>query len=164
MGLTAIERELAAVGISAASGCKPRINYHLKAVHEVGASKQEIKQAIDDPLNVRAAATQSMRSHALVRLGQKDQGGSVTHISDTNRAKELVSMGAAFGVNCVSSLKEHLAAAETVDISLEEVDEIMKLAVVIKEKATSHVEYLVGIGDAKDVANVAAQYRATSAG
>ena len=52
-------------------------------------------------------------------------------------------MGAAFGVNCTSSLKEHLAAAETVGISQEEVAEIVKLAAFIKERAASHVERLV---------------------
>ncbi len=57
-----------------------------------------------------------------------------------NRVRELVSVGAAFGVNCTSNLKEHLVAAETVGISQEEVAEIAKLAAFIKERAASHVE------------------------
>ncbi len=60
-----------------------------------------------------------------------------------NRVRELVSVGAAFGVNCTSNLKEHLVAAETVGISQEEVAEIAKLAAFIKERAASHVGRLV---------------------
>ena len=163
MALTAIERELAAVGISVASGCKPCTNYHVKAVREAGASEEEIKQAISDALSVRVTATGVMRSHALVRLGQADQGHISTNPPDTNRVKELVSMGAAFGANCASSLKEHLAAAESVDISPTEIDELMKLAVFIKDRAASHVERLVGMRGADDAAKVAAEYKATFA-
>ena len=163
MALTTIERELAAVGISVASGCKPCTNYHLRAVHEAGASEDEIKSAISDALNVRVAATAIMRSHALVRLGQKDQGHIPTIPLDTNRIKGLVSMGAAFGVNCEASLKEYLAAAESVGISTDEIDEIMKLAAFLKDRAASHVERLVSMRDAEDAAKVAAQYKATFA-
>ncbi len=108
MALTKKERELAAVGISVASGCKPCTNYHVKAVREAGASDDEIEQAVSDALGVRVAATRVMRSHALVRLGHEDQGNKPATFTDTNRVQELVSMGAAFGVNCVSGLREHL--------------------------------------------------------
>jgi len=161
--LTAIERELAAVGISVASGCKPCTNYHVKAAREAEASDEEIKQAISDALRIRVTATDIMRSHALVRLGQEDQGHIPTNPPDTNRVNELVSMGAAFGVNCASSLKEHLAAAESVGISPLEIDELMKLAAFIKDRAASHVERLVGMRDAEEAAKVAAQYKATFA-
>ena len=163
MTLTAIERELAAVGISVASGCKPCTNYHVKAVREAGASEEEIKQAISDALSVRVTATNIMRSHVLVRLGQEDQRHIPTNPPDTNRVKALVSMGAAFSANCASSLKEHLAAAESVGISPIEIDELMKLAAFIKDRAASHVERLVGMRDAEDAAKVAAQYKATFA-
>ncbi len=164
MTLTATERELSAVGISVASGCKPCTNYHVKAVREAGASEEEIKQAISDALSVRVRATDIMRSHALVRLGQEDQGHIPTMPRDTNRVTELVSMGAAFGANCASSLKEHLASAESVGISAGEIDELMKLAAFIKDRAASHVERLVGMRDAEDATKVAAQYKATFAG
>lgn len=143
MAITAKEKELAAVGISVASGCKPCTNYHVKAVREAGASDEEIKQAVAAALSVRKSATDYMKAHALARL---DQEGSHSHTDgpgSTNRVRELVSVGAAFGVNCTSNLKEHLAAAETVGITQEEVAEIVKLAAFIKERAASHVERLV---------------------
>ena len=51
-------------------------------------------------------------------------------------------IGAAFGVNCVSSLKAHLEAAESVGISHDDITMIVKLSAFIRGKAASHVEHL----------------------
>jgi AhpD family alkylhydroperoxidase len=143
MAITVKERELAAVGISVASGCKPCTNYHVKAVREAGASDEEIKRAVTDSLSVRKSATYFMKTHALARLGQEGSHSDADGPDSTNRVRELISVGAAFGVNCTSNLKQHLAAAATVGISQEEITEIAKLAAFIKERAASHVDRLV---------------------
>ena len=154
MAITVKERELAAVAISVASGCKPCTNYHVKAVREAGASDEEIKRAVADSLSVRKSATNFMKAHALARLGQEGSHSDADGPDSTNRVRELVSVGAAFGVNCTSNLKEHLAAAETVGISQAEVAEIAKLATFIKERAASHVERLVRTPEKKGQAKV----------
>ena len=159
MPITPKERELTAVGVSVASGCKPCTNYHIKAVREAGASDDEIRQAVADALRVRVSATEIMEGHALSRLGEAEQPESVDISGETNRVKELVSLGAAFGVNCVSSLKKHLAAAETVGISQDEVAEIVKLAAFVKERARSHVERVVGMQEEDDPAKSLAAYK-----
>jgi AhpD family alkylhydroperoxidase len=164
MPITPKERELAAVGVSVASGCKPCTNYHIKAVREAGASDDEIRQAVADALRVRASATSMMESHALSRLGEGEQPDSAVISGETSRVKELVSVGAAFGVNCVSNLKRHLAAAETVGISQEEVAEIVRLAAFIKERAASHVERLVGMREEDDPAKSLAAYKSMFGG
>jgi AhpD family alkylhydroperoxidase len=143
MVISVTEKELAAVGISVASGCKPCTNYHVKAVREAGASDEEIKQAVADALSIRKSASDFMKAHALARLGQEGSHSHAHGPGPMNRVRELVSVGAAFGVNCVSSLDEHLAAAATVGISQEEITEIAKLAAFIKERAASHVNRLV---------------------
>ena len=71
MAITVKETELAAVGISVATGCKPCTNYHVKAVREAGASDEEIKQAVADALSIRKSASDFMKAHALARLGQE---------------------------------------------------------------------------------------------
>jgi AhpD family alkylhydroperoxidase len=144
MAITVKEKELAAVGISVASGCKPCTDYHVKAVREAGASDEEINQAVADALSVRESAADFMEAHALARLSQEGSHSHTDGPGSVNRVRELVSVGAAFGVNCTSNLKAHLAAAETVGVSQEEVAEIAKLAAFIKERAASHVEHLVG--------------------
>ena len=66
-----------------------------------------------------------------------------TRSGPATRVRELVCIGASFGVNCVSTLKAHLDAAESVGISHDEITAIAKLSAFIKGKAASHVEHLV---------------------
>ena len=147
MAITSKEKELTAVAISVAGGCKPCTNYHVKAAREANASEEEIRLAMTDALAIRRAATEVMQQHALSRLGEAKHHSSPHKIGNTNRVRELVFIGAAFGVNCVTSLKEHLEAARTVGISDEEAIEVAKLAVFVKEKAASHVERLFDLGE-----------------
>ena len=140
MAITSREKELAAVGISVASGCKPCTNYHVKAAREADASDEDIKQAMIDALAIRRIATEIMQHHALSRLGDAEPQHSSEETGETTRIRELVFIGAAFGVNCVSSLKQHLEFAKTVGITHEEATEVAKLAVFVKQKAASHVE------------------------
>ncbi len=50
---------------------------------------------------------------------------------------ELVSVAAAFTVSCTSSLDKHLAAARSVGVSDDEIQEVVDLARFIKGKADS---------------------------
>ena len=144
MAITAKEKELVAVGISVATGCKPCTDYHFKAVRKVRASDEEIRQAVFDALSVRESATKIMEAYALAHLGKNPHGSESSSSGEANRIKELVSIGAAFGVNCVSSLEKHLAAAKSMNIPSEDVATILKLAEFIKGKAASHVKRLAG--------------------
>lgn len=146
MAITVREKELSAVGISVAAGCKPCTNYHVKAARKAGASPEEIAQSVNVALSVRALATEIMRNHALSRLEETEPvavpdfpGGA------TSRLIELVRVGAAFGVNCVSILEKQLGAAATVGISQQEIAEIIRFAMMIKERAASHVERLCAV-------------------
>ena len=141
MAITSKEKELAAIGISIAAGCKPCTDFHLKKGREVGASDEEIEQAITDALSVRRSATDIMEAYGLAHLGGSAPGASA-HPGTGDRVKELVCLGAAFGVNCVSNLETHLEAAETAGISHEDITTIVKLSAFIKGKAASHVEHL----------------------
>jgi AhpD family alkylhydroperoxidase len=142
MAMTSIEKELAAVGISVATGCKPCTDYHVKKVREAGASDAQIKQAMTDAFAVRRGATEDMEAYSFARLGETASASGLERAATPDRVRELISIGASFGVNCVSSLKTHLEAAESVGISQEDVTTIVKLSAFIKGKAASHVERL----------------------
>jgi AhpD family alkylhydroperoxidase len=142
MAITSKEKELAAVGISIAAGCKPCTDFHVKKVRELGASDGEVKQAMIDALSVRRGAADIMEAYGFVRLGGPKPTAPPERVGATDRVKELVCIGAAFGVNCVSSMKSHLEAAESVGISHEDITTIVKLSAFIKGKAASHVEHL----------------------
>jgi AhpD family alkylhydroperoxidase len=128
--------------MSVATGCKPCTDFHVKAARKSGASDAEIKQAMSDAFAVRRGATEIMEAYALAHLGERRPGADPDRGGTTTRVKELVCIGAAFGVNCVSTLKTHIEAAESVGISHDEITTIAKLSAFIKGKAASHVEHL----------------------
>lgn len=145
MSITVKEKELTAVGISVAAGCKPCADHHIKAVRKTGASDEEIKQAVAHAVAVRERARRIMQAHALAQLGEAGHSGEPVPSEAAGRMQVLVSIAAAFGVNCVSTLEKYLAAAESVGISQDDVAKIVKLAAFIKKRAASHVERLVGM-------------------
>jgi AhpD family alkylhydroperoxidase len=143
MSLTFKEKELVNVGASVATGCKPCTDYHFKKVREAGATDTEIKQAISDALAVRESAQEIMESHGLKHLGivmdKADRFGE----GKTTRITELVSIAAAFAVNCTSNLEKHVARSRTVGISDEEVSSVLDAAQFIKDEAGHYVEEIV---------------------
>jgi len=144
MALTPDEKELTAVGISVAAGCRPCTSYHLKEVRKTRSTEDEIRQAVIDAVCVRNSATEIMRRHGL-ELGDVDREGPDCGCSgETTRIGELVSIGAAFAVNCSANLAKHLQASQTVGVTEDEVSAIAELAVFIKKMAASHIQRVVG--------------------
>jgi AhpD family alkylhydroperoxidase len=138
MSITKKEKELASVGISIAAGCKPCTDYHLKAVREAGATDNEIRRAIEDAVALRSAATSIMKYYGRSHLGEAEHEEVAAKPQD--RVAELIGIGAAFAVNCVSSLENYSRYAESVGVTREEILEIAKLAKFIKERGASHVD------------------------
>jgi AhpD family alkylhydroperoxidase len=138
MPITKKEKELAAVGISIAAGCKPCTDYHMKTVRETDASDDEIRRAIDDAVALRNAATSIMRHYGHSHLGDAEHEEAAAKPRD--RLAELVGIGAAYAVNCVSSLEDYSRHAESGGVTREEILEIVKLATFIKERGASHVD------------------------
>jgi AhpD family alkylhydroperoxidase len=143
MALTAKEKELTAVGISIAAGCKPCTDYHVKAVRKAGATDAEIRRAIDTAVAVRKDAAGVMESYGFEHLGIEKGSAGPCCPGEPPRIDALVSVGAAFAVNCTTGLKRHLAAARGVGVTDDEVTAVAKLAVFIKARAASHVDSLV---------------------
>ena len=59
----------------------------------------------------------------------------------------MLAIGAAFGVNCVSTLQEYLELAEETRISPDDITIIARLAKYVKKKAALHVERVCGVSD-----------------
>ncbi len=150
MALTLKEKELAAVGISVAAGCRPCTNYHVREVRKAEATDQEIRRAIENAVRIRKNPTEAMEGHGLRHLGVSKDGGDSGRSVGATRIEELVSIGAAFAVNCTSNLEKHLKAAQTVGITEEEVREVVTLSAFIKKMAASHVEKLVGVTESAE--------------
>jgi len=154
MKLRLKERELVAVGVSVAAGCKPCTDYHLKAARNAGLSDDEICQAVKDAISVRQNSLEVMKAYGLQRLGENtdvpgDRGREGTRI------RELVAVAAAFAVNCTANLERHLNATRALGIPDDEIDEVIKLARFIKGKAASHVESMVAVKESEESDTVA---------
>lgn len=140
MSLTVKERELVAVGVSLAAGCKPCADYHLTKVRRAGASDEEIEQAMMDAIAVRDKAKKIMRRHGFKLLGSKRVARTADdddELGEPTRMRELVSVGAAYAVSCTSSLEEHVATARSVGVADDEIETVVGLARFIRGKADS---------------------------
>ena len=135
------EKELVAIAISVAAGCKPCTDHHVKV--------DEIRQAMVDAIDVRRRTADIRETYALAHLSDDPDVPSVVVSVEMPRVALLIRVGAAFAVNCVSSLEQYLTAAKDAGVSDDEISEIARLAVFIKKKAASHVEHLVGLPEDK---------------
>ncbi len=140
MALTIKEKELIYVGASVSSGCKPCTSYHIRKVKESGATDKEIKQAISDAMCVRKSAAEIMEAYGLERLGIKNDVDDCGCDDKTTRLKELVSIAAAYAVNCTPNFEKHIAEAKTINITDDEINSLIKLTKFIKGKAEFHAD------------------------
>lgn len=150
MSLSFKEKELVNIGASVATGCKPCTDYHFKKVREAGATDKEIKDAISFAMLVRDSAREIMESHGLKHLGIAADEDYHTELDTSTRIKELVSIAAAFAVNCTTNVKKHVAAAKTVGITEEEVESVLDAALFIKGEASHYVDQIVKLKKRSD--------------
>jgi AhpD family alkylhydroperoxidase len=136
--LTEKELELIAVGASIASGCRPCTMHHFGAARIAGASEDEIRQAVDDALGVRGAATEVMARLGNHRAANAVPAGAGTE--ETSLLRELVSLSAAYAVNCVATLDAHLGVARRYGASNETILAALKVACAIKDMAGKKVQ------------------------
>jgi len=93
---------------------------------------------------VRNSAKEIMEAHGLKPLGIIKDVDDCGCGEKTTRIKELVSIGAAFAVNCTSNLEKHISAAQTVNITDDEIKSVIKSTGFVKDKAASHVDRVLG--------------------
>jgi AhpD family alkylhydroperoxidase len=133
------EKELVYFGASVASGCKPCTRFHIKKLRKAGAQNDEVEQAITDALRVRDDARDIMESQALGLVGIARAHDDDDASEGTSRARELVSVGAAFAVNCTSNLEKHITVARSIGISDDEIRVVLDAALSVKSRAASYV-------------------------
>ena len=137
--LTEKEQELVAVGASIAAGCRPCTAYHVRAARVAGADKEEIRQAVNDALDVRRSATASMARLAEKQLGDAPESDA-TNGSEKTLIGELVSVGVALAVNCVTDLETHLMAAWQLGATVRQIQTVLDIARAVKSMAGEKAE------------------------
>ena len=143
MAMNIQEKELVYFGASVAAGCKPCATYHYAKAQKLGVSDKEIKQSITDAMKVRGSANRKMEQHSLELIGMTPDQEDEIITQGATRINELVSIAAAFAVNCTSNLEKHIAAARTIGITEYEIySVIMRVALGVKGEAASHVDQI----------------------
>ncbi len=143
MSMSPREKELVAIGISFAVGCKPCLDHHVNIARKEHATDHEIRRAVADAFFVRRNAAYIMEAHALAHLGETRD--KVRYPASQSRMNALVCVGAAFAVNCISSYEHFIAEADSTEISQDDILEIVRLAGLIRKRATSHIERRAGL-------------------
>jgi AhpD family alkylhydroperoxidase len=143
MALTVKEKELVNIGASVATGCKPCTDYHFKKVRQAGATDEEIKDAITNAMLVRDSAKEIMENYGLQQMETAKEEDDAEYVEGTTRIKELVSVAAAFAVNCTTNLKRHMAAARAVGITEGEIESVLNSASFIQGEAAHYVDQIV---------------------
>lgn len=132
------ELELIAIGASIAAGCKPCTMHHFMVARIAGASEDEIHQSVSDALRARRESTEVM-----ARLGNRrgaNAGQDAADTEETSLLRELVSMSAAYALNCVTTFETHLVAARKHGASDETILAALKVACAIKDMAGKKVQ------------------------
>ncbi len=140
--LTDKEQGLIAIGASIAAGCRPCTVYHFRAARIAGADEKEIRQAVNDALDVRHSAAEVM-----ARLAEKQLGGAPGSDAAPGPEKpltgELVSIGAALAVNCAANLETHLKAARRLGATDCQIQTVLGIARAVKDLAGRKAEAAV---------------------
>jgi len=140
MALTNKEIESVYFGASIAAGCKPCTSFHFRKLKEAGTSDEEIKNTIADSISIRDIAKKEMENHAMNLLEIYKQSEVNIDNQHPDRLTVLVSIGAAFAVNCTSTLNNYIALGESVDITNEDLNNILRATKLVKMKAASHAD------------------------
>jgi AhpD family alkylhydroperoxidase len=136
MSLTHHDKELVAVAISVAVGCRPCTSHHMAEARRAGAGDAALRAAVEAAVCVRGSATQGMRRHALDLAAEADGCGCAAR----DRPSELASLGASLAVNCTENIDKHLAAARRLGAGEDEIAAVLALVGKIREVAIGHAE------------------------
>lgn len=144
MSMSMLEKELAAIAVSAAAGCRPCVTHHLLEARKAGADDAAIEKAVAAALCVRKAAAEGMRRHALGLDPAADGCGCAS----ADPLAEVIALGAALAVNCTGEIDRHLAAARSAGVEQERLDELFALVGTIRGRAIAHAEARFSGGEA----------------
>jgi AhpD family alkylhydroperoxidase len=136
MSISTVDKELVAIAVSIAAGCRPCTAHHLAAARQAGAADQAIETAVASAVCVRSNATEGMRRQALEIGPQPDGCGC----SAKSTWEELAALGASLAVNCTENIDKHLAAARGLGVAQGDVDVVFALVGKIRARAISHAE------------------------
>jgi alkylhydroperoxidase/carboxymuconolactone decarboxylase family protein YurZ len=158
MAITPQERELVIIGISVASGCKSTLQESASIARELHVAQKDIDDSIATAIHMREAATDSMAHFVSEGFAETEHPKFQSGGDDHQRIDALVSIGAAFAVNCVANLSEQIAKAKTLGIPEDDMNAVVSLSAYMKAMAASHVERFMNPDEIDDETDTLAEY------
>ena len=158
MAITPQERELIIIGTAIAAGCKGCLRENALAAQLLHVNGKDIEDTISTAIRIRQAATNSIENFISSGFTESAESNPHPRDSDNQRIQALVSVGAAFAINCVTSLKEQVASAKTIGISEDDINAVVSLSAFMKANAASHVERLMSPNEVEDDTDMLAAY------
>jgi len=143
MGLPNSEKELISIGASVAVGCEMCVDVHVRDAHRFGVKDESIERVLAIALDLRDEATRLIRRRGLRALGMRvlgrdtDEDPSPPLASQASRSDQLVSVAAAFALNCDPALERHVALARDLGVTEDELKRTVGLAKFVRGKAES---------------------------
>jgi AhpD family alkylhydroperoxidase len=158
MAITPQERELIIIGTAIAAGCKGCLRENTLAAQQLHVAGKDIDDTISTAIRIRQAATNGIEN--FISSGFTESAESKLHPldQDNQRIQALVSVGAAFAINCVTTLKEQITSAKTIGISEDDINAVVSLSAFMKANAASHVERLMSPNEVEDDTDMLAAY------
>ena len=107
------------------------------------ATDEEISSAIDDGVALQHAAADLMEAYGLNQLRAEHDDVAPGKVISADPVRILTLIGAAIAVSCVANLSFYLSEARRVGVQDDDIQAIIALAHLIKQKAASHVDHLL---------------------
>jgi hypothetical protein len=137
--LQAKEKILVGIGAAVAAGCRPCTKTLIRAARATGACERGIRLAIETGLYAGTCATREM-----ARWAEAEQGATpeldATFRAEKERLAALVLAGATLAANSTELLGRHLAEAEALDWSKDEIEAALAAAHTVSRTAATKIE------------------------
>ncbi len=135
MRLEQRDKELAAIGASIGSNCRPCVDHHIPAAREAGLSEAELTQAVATARAVRDRAVVLLTSRVEELLGGESVRPTPGSVAEGSRDEELVAIGASIGANSHSLLEVQIANALGLGLTSTEVGAALAMAERVQRRA-----------------------------
>jgi AhpD family alkylhydroperoxidase len=139
MPLEQRDKELAAIGASIGTNCRPCIEHHVAAGREAGLTQEELDDAVATAHAVRGQAVEFLEARIAVLLGHRATGAEPAPValSATSSSRELVALGVSVGANAHGLLQLHVRAALQAGLEAHQIKSALKMAGYVQQHAAS---------------------------
>ncbi|MAF82643.1 MAG: hypothetical protein QGH93_03035 [Gammaproteobacteria bacterium] len=158
MSITPQERELVIISAAVGCGCKACIKQDMLIANQLHVADTDIADAVEVALEIRRNATNDIENFTSSSPDDTLELKLSSAVQQNQRNTALASVSAAFAANCVSSLKQQIAAAKAIGIGDKELDAVVSLSSFVKAMAASHVERLMSPNEFEDDSDTLAEY------